>query len=104
VSAPVDSGLAGGFPALGNWTSQASVLFAVVAAIWIVIRSRRRSIKLEDLLSGSLAAAMLPTGVVLICCGFDPSMLTSLTGSNIHITTAGLALLYLSLVKLKSFS
>lgn len=94
----------GGVAFLGRWTHQLSVLFAVLAAVVISVRNRGSQLKLEDLVSGCWAAAMLPTGIILVCCGFEPDLLPLVTGSNIHITTAGLTLVYLSLVKLRTFS
>src|SRR5947207_3021413 len=81
---------------LASWTSRASVFAALVAAVVLVARARAGRLRLEDLLSRSLAAGALPTGLVLIYCGFDPTLMGSLTGLNLHIAAAGLSLLYLS--------
>jgi hypothetical protein len=86
---------------LASWISRASVLTAIVTALITVVR-RGRNLKLEDLLSRSFAAGALPTGMVLIYCGFDPSVMTALTGLNLHIPAAGLALIYISVGRLRN--
>ena len=52
--------------------------------------------RLEDLLIRVLAASAIPTGFVLILCGFKPTLLAYTSGLNIHIALSGLGLLYLS--------
>lgn len=52
--------------------------------------------RLEYLLVRVLAASCVPTAIALICCAFDPQLILEMTGVNIHIACAGLALLYMA--------
>lgn len=47
------------------------------------------------------AAGAIPTALVLIYAGIDPTVLTALSGVNVPIAAAGLSLLYLSIRTLK---
>jgi predicted anti-sigma-YlaC factor YlaD len=58
---------------------------------------RRKDSGLGDHLVAASAAACIPTGLVLMRAGFDPSILAQLSGINVYITFAGFALVYVSI-------
>ncbi|HEY7334070.1 MAG TPA: hypothetical protein VH639_04240 [Bryobacteraceae bacterium] len=58
---------------------------------------RKKTTGLEVHLARAAAAGTVPTSLLLIYCAFDPSVLPHLTGLNVPIAAAGMALLYISL-------
>lgn len=58
---------------------------------------RKKDSGLEAHLLRASAAGSIPTGVVLISAGLDPSILAELSGINVYITFAGFALVYVSI-------
>ena len=64
-------------------------------AILNAIEGRRH--RLENLVVGAFVASAIPTGLILLACAFDPSLLQRMSGLNVHIAIAGLVLLYVSL-------
>jgi hypothetical protein len=57
---------------------------------------RKKDSGLEAHLLRASAAGSIPTGIMLIRAGFDPSILGQLSGINVYITFAGFALVYVS--------
>lgn len=55
-----------------------------------------RANRLDVLLTRVFAASAIPTGIVLLLCAFEPTLIIRLGGLNIHIAVAGMALLYVS--------
>jgi hypothetical protein len=83
---------------LNFWVTVTSVSGAVIAG---VVETKRHWSKEHDNLTLVWAkigaAGAIPTALVLVYAGFDPSVLTKLSGVNVPIAAAGLSLLYLSL-------
>lgn len=84
--------------ALQDFVHIASAALAIITflAALIVKKLGEQSAHLDDLIIRALSASMIPTGVLLIACAFDPSLLSSLTGLNIYIAVAGLTLLFVA--------
>jgi len=78
---------------------QLSVAFAVVAFIAAVIRGRSKGSphSLDKLIAKLLAGSAIPTGLFLIVCAFDTSLISKLTDLSLYLAAAGLALLYVSI-------
>ena len=78
--------------------SFASVTLAILAfcVVFILKKSKKQEIHLDDLFMRTFCASAIPTGILLLACAFYPELLTKLTGLNVHIAVAGLALLYVS--------
>lgn len=76
----------------------ASVVFTVIGFLisLVQVKMNRGEVKLENLMTGAFAASTIPTGLILIICAFDQSLIQKLEGLNIYIAAAGLALLYLA--------
>jgi len=72
---------------------------AIVAFFCVLLRNRRSSqpIDLADLVNRSLAASMIPVGITLLVCAFEPGILSQLDGFGIYIAVAGLVLIYISI-------
>jgi hypothetical protein len=51
---------------------------------------------LQDHLGRAVAAGAVPSAIILICAGFDPTILTKVAGLNVPIAFGGMALLYVS--------
>lgn len=77
--------------------SGSSVILAILAFTITLLINRLKSWKnsLQKLLIISLAASSIPTGIILILCAFDLTLINRLEGLNVHIAAAGLALLYI---------
>jgi hypothetical protein len=81
--------------------------YAVVASVSLAVLTfvvgvgvdlyRGKGSGLEDHLIKAVAAGTIPTAVVLIYGAFNPSIIAQLSGLNVAIAAAGLALLYISI-------
>ncbi|CAN2041514.1 hypothetical protein GMMP15_500010 [Candidatus Magnetomoraceae bacterium gMMP-15] len=71
--------------------------------MWLLNWKQKKKVNLEELFSISICATSIPTGVALVYCAFDSNMLSKLTGVNIHIALAGLALLYIAIKTIKKY-
>jgi len=89
-----------------QYLNQASVSCAILTFICVVAyqRSKNIKLKLEDVLVRVFAGSAIPTSLALLMCAFKPSLLQKMTGFNIHIATAGLALLFISVKALSEKS
>ena len=74
--------------------SLAVLTFAIGAAIEAY---RKKGSGLEDHLIKAMAAGAIPTAVVLVYGAFNPAIIAQLSGLNVAIAAAGLALLYISI-------
>jgi hypothetical protein len=76
-----------------------TVIFGLLAfaGIYISNRIRGKTNHLDDLLMRMLSASAIPTGLLLLLCAFDTTLLQKIEGLNIYIALAGLALIYVSL-------
>jgi hypothetical protein len=50
------------------------------------------------LLIGSLSASAIPTGLALIVCAFDLSLISSIKGVEIYVGFAGIALIFIAIL------
>jgi hypothetical protein len=75
-----------------------SVGAAIVAFAGILIwnHARKRHSRLDAVLTRVLAASAIPTGITLLVCAFNPSLIAQLQGLNVHIAVAGMALLFIA--------
>jgi hypothetical protein len=84
--------------------SKISVSFAMITAICLIfyglLTRNMKKIGLEDIINQAFTASSIPTGLVLIQTAFVPTNLQKLDDVNIHIATAGIALLYISIKSL----
>lgn len=83
-----------------TYLNQISVFFLLSTFIILWIRSYYFSeyeVDLENLIGNSLASATIPTGLALIMCAFDSSLVNLLQGLHIHLSVAGAALMYVSI-------
>ena len=89
---------------LDTITCASSVAIGIGVFIWTLISQLRSNKKLvlENLVVKALAGSLIPTGLVLLGCSFDPSLILKLTGLNMHIAVAGLVLIYVSVKGVKS--
>ncbi|MCM0080833.1 hypothetical protein L4X63_04435 [Geomonas sp. Red32] len=85
--------------AILQYINEAAVTCAIIAfTVTAIVRIHAGAkLRLEDLLIRGMAASAIPTGFALLLSAFDPSLLQKMSGFNIHIATAGLALIYISL-------
>lgn len=65
-------------------------------ASWIRTTNCGTSPRLESLLTGSLAAATIPTGFALILCAMNPTFVSRLEGININLSVAGVVLVFMA--------
>ncbi len=81
---------------------QISVIFGLLFFIIILIRLlvKREEVKLEKLLTGAFSGSTIPTGLALLLCAFDPSLIQHLEGLHIYIAVAGLALIFVAIKSL----
>jgi|SRR5690554_7279304 len=81
-----------------QWINGISVAFMLgFSLIVLVIRLfRKQEVGLHQLLSPALSAATIPTGLALIVCAFEPHYVSRLESFNIHLSIAGIALLYVA--------
>ena len=84
--------------ALQDYVYIASAALAILTffVALIVKKLDGQSAHLDDLIRRALSASAIPTGIILIACAFDPSLLGSLTGLNIYIAIAGMTLLFVA--------
>ena len=54
-------------------------------AILNAVEGRRN--RLENLVVGAFVASAIPTGLILLACAFDPSLLQRMSGLNVHSNT-----------------
>jgi hypothetical protein len=43
-----------------------------------------------------LSASLIPTGVWLLLCAFDPTLLSEVSGLNLYLAVAGVALIFVA--------
>lgn len=81
-----------------QYLNEISVLFALCTFFYISVKNYHNKVKatLEEVLAKGISASAIPTGLALLICAFDPSLLQGMSGFNIHIATAGFALIYIS--------
>ena len=84
--------------AVASYVVIASVSLAVVTFLVGVIVAffRKTTEGLEDHLIKAMAAGAIPTALVLVYGAFNPAIIAQLSGLNVAIAAAGLALLYIS--------
>jgi len=84
---------------VASYVVLASVSLVVVTFILGVVISllRKTGSNLEDHLIKAMAAGAIPTALALIYGAFNPSIIAQLSGLNVAIAAAGLALLYISI-------
>jgi hypothetical protein len=75
---------------------QITVACAICGAIIALIQKR----SLEGVVGKLLAASAVPTGIVLVGCAFDSSLITKLSDLGLYLLAAAVALLYVSLKEL----
>jgi len=80
--------------------SHASVLAAIITGLILFVRSRGTA-RLDEVITASLAGAALPPTVLLVYGGFDPAIVTSLTGLRVYIAVAGCVLVCILARKLR---
>lgn len=83
---------------LSDYVTKTSVTLAVLSFIAGIVFDyvKKRSAGLEVHLARVGAAGALPTGIILVYGAFEPSVITQLSGLNVPIAAAGLALIYIS--------
>jgi hypothetical protein len=83
---------------VASYVVLSSVSLVVVTFVLGVVISlfRKSNATLEDHLIKAMAAGAIPTAIVLIYGALDPSIIAQLSGLNVAIAAAGLALLYIS--------
>jgi len=76
-----------------------TVIFFFLGATILAIytRIKKQSIELARLLMGSLGTSTIPTGIVLMGCAFDISLIQKLKGVEIGIAAAGVALVFVAI-------
>lgn len=83
------------------YINEAAVAFAIATFLIVSVKSyrsnKKQHFKLEYLLAKGISASAIPTGLALLVCAFKPDLLQNMSGFNIHIATAGCALLYISI-------
>ena len=81
-----------------QYVNPLSVGIGIAVFILAIITNsiRQKPNKLETILMRVFAGSAIPTGIVLLFCAFKPAIIAQLEGLNVHISVAGLALLYLS--------
>ena len=85
-------------PLVAQYATYISVSFALVAFLFAVVMDlkNKTSSGLESHLAKAGAAGAIPTALLLIYGAFDPSVIAHLTGLNVPLAAAGMALLYIS--------
>jgi hypothetical protein len=75
---------------------QVTVACAVSGAIYCLIRHRANPSgrTLESVVLKLLAASTIPTGILLLACAFDTSLLRHVSDVGIYVAAAGVALLF----------
>jgi hypothetical protein len=76
--------------------------FAFLGAGYYVLKYRANlsRLPLERVVSYSVSASAIPTGVMLFASAFNPHLLTKLDDAGIYIALACIALLYVSIKEL----
>jgi hypothetical protein len=82
-----------------SYINQVSVVFLLLTFIIIWIRKlfSKAHYDLETLLSSAFTAATIPTGIALVLCAFDKTLVTHLQDINVHLSVAGAVLLFIAL-------
>ena len=75
-------------------TVLAGVLSFII--LWIANLRAGRHNRLDALISAGVAGSSVPTGMVLIYCAFFPSAIAKLSGINVYVAFAGLALIFVA--------
>jgi hypothetical protein len=99
VTDPEDASEHPGISQIASYATICSVCLAVLAffvGVALDIKNKTSS-GLEVHLARAGAGGAIPTAVILIGCAFKPSMISQLSGLNVPIAAAGLALFYISL-------
>jgi len=81
---------------------QTTVGVALLCAAVAVLRGPQKpgGLRLEDVIAKLLAGSSIPTGLYLMACAFDTSLVAMLTELGLYLAAAGLALLYVSVKEL----
>jgi hypothetical protein len=81
---------------------QLTVAFAVGGAAFFLLkhRSNPRGRTLEATLAKLLAASAVPTGIWLLGCAFDASLLAAVQDAGLYMAAAGISLLFVALKEL----
>jgi len=79
--------------------SQITVVFAIAGAClgFGLHRIEGEGPSLEVVLSKLLSASLIPTGVMLLLCAFDTSLLSSVEDVGLYIAAAGIMLLVVAI-------
>jgi hypothetical protein len=75
------------------------VLFFVGLLIFNFFKKRKN--QLGDLMVVGFGGSTLPTGIVLVWCGFSPSGMSKLVDVGVYVSIAGLALLFVAISQLR---
>jgi hypothetical protein len=81
-----------------QYADTASVCLALLAFLSGLILDGiyKNHTSLQDHLGRAVGAGAVPSALVLICAGFDPTILIKVPGLNFPIAFGGMALLYVS--------
>ena len=79
--------------------SQVTIVFAIVGAFlgFGLHRIEGEGPSLEVVVTKLLAASLIPTGVMLLLCAFDTSLLASVEDVGLYIAAAGIMLLVVAI-------
>jgi len=82
--------------------AQVTVGFALLGGVIALLRHRGNPTKLtlETVLGSLLAASSIPSGLFLLGCAFDSSLIKHLSDLGLYLAAAGVALLYVSIKEL----
>ena len=78
------------------YINQLTVLSGLAAALVIAVRCARsgQALELKTVVAALFAGSTVPTGFALFACAIDPSLIQLLAGLNVHISVAGIVLLF----------
>lgn len=87
-----------------TYVNQLSALFFLACFVvsWFKHSGEPNSLRLESLLTGSLAAATIPTGLALILCAVNPAFVSRLEGINVNLSVAGVVLVFMAIRAIQS--
>jgi len=80
---------------LNNLTVATALVFTIVALCLKPANGQEKN--LEFILTRALAGSAIPTGLALLFCAFEPSLLPRLEGANLNVAVAGITLLFISI-------
>lgn len=86
-------------PEPGKILQIVSVSCSLLGCVGYVLRSylRKRPVNLVRVLMVMLSASLIPTGVWLLLCAFDPTLLSEVSGLNLYLAVAGVALIFIAI-------